>query len=198
MKSLRKLEHHKDQSKKDVFKSDLWKVCSFLFTLYFILNSLPPFAWITASVWTNASFSDESIPESMVPEFQCEVSTVSEEVGCRVICWCWSTHFSSPVNADILEYLMLPSAHTAKDTKSWFNGHGLTVPDWPVYSPDKNPIENLWVAVKRRMRDTDQVLSSQKWTYFSEAWYFCWKHPFLMVFCNIQIFWDTQLYVFSL
>ncbi len=38
-------------------------------------------------------------------------------------------------------------AHTAKGTKSWFNDHGVTVLDWPLY-------ENLWVIVKRKMRDT--------------------------------------------
>ncbi len=32
--------------------------------------------------------------ESMLLEVQCEVSTVSDGLGCRVICWCWSTVFS--------------------------------------------------------------------------------------------------------
>ncbi len=27
-------------------------------------------------------------------EVQCEVSTVSDDLGCNVICWCWSTVFS--------------------------------------------------------------------------------------------------------
>ncbi len=27
-------------------------------------------------------------------EVQCEVSTVSDDLGCRVICWCWSIVFS--------------------------------------------------------------------------------------------------------
>ncbi len=82
----------------------------------------------------------------------------------------------STVNAaiyqEILEHFMLPSAdklygdadfifqqdlttaHTAKGTKSWFNDHGVTVLDWPANSPDLNPIENLGVIVKRKMRDT--------------------------------------------
>ncbi len=32
--------------------------------------------------------------ESMLLEVQCEVSTVSDDLGCHIICWCWSTVFS--------------------------------------------------------------------------------------------------------
>ncbi len=71
----------------------------------------------------------------------------------------------STVNAavyqEILEHFMLPSAdqlygdtdfifqqdlapaHTAKCTKSWFNGHGVTPAHSPAHSPDLNRIENL-------------------------------------------------------
>ncbi len=81
----------------------------------------------------------------MLLEVQCEVSTVSDDV----ICWCWSTvcsegHSNAAIYQDILEHFMLPSAdklygdadfifqqdlapaHSAKDTKSWFNDHGIT------------------------------------------------------------------------
>ncbi len=120
----------------------------------------------------------------MLLEVQCKVSTVSDDLGCHVICWCWSTVFSevhsqrshlpsnSTIYQDILEHFMLPSAdklygdadlffqqglapaHTAKGTKSRFNDHGVPVLDWSANSPDLNPIENLWGIVKRKMRDT--------------------------------------------
>ncbi len=32
--------------------------------------------------------------ESMLLEVQCEVSSVCDDLGCHVICWCWSTVFS--------------------------------------------------------------------------------------------------------
>ncbi len=139
----------------------------------------PLFRW--KLIWKSMSQSLEeewSGTLSMLLEVQCEVSTVSDDLGCHVICWCWSTVFSEvhsqcshlPVWA--LEHFMLPSAdklygdanfifqqdlapaHTAKCTKSWFNDHGVTVLDWPANSPDLNPIENLWSIVKRKMRDT--------------------------------------------
>ncbi len=30
----------------------------------------------------------------MLLEVQCEVSTASDDLGCHVLCWCWSTVFS--------------------------------------------------------------------------------------------------------
>ncbi len=49
----------------------------------------------------------------MLIEVQCEVSTVSDDLGCHVICWCWSTVFSevhSQQPSTRKEHFMLPSA----------------------------------------------------------------------------------------
>ncbi len=91
--------------------------------------------------------------------------------GVGPLCFLKST-VNAAIYQEILEHFMLPSAdklygdadfifqqdlapaHTAKGTKSWFNGHGVTVLDWPANSPDLNPIENLWSIIKRKMRDT--------------------------------------------
>ncbi len=48
-------------------------------------------------IWKSRSQSLEEVwrgTESMLLEVQCEVSTVSDDLGCHVICWCWSTVFS--------------------------------------------------------------------------------------------------------
>lgn len=40
------------------------------------------------------------------------------------------------------------SIHTAQAVRQWFIDHGIRTTDWPPYSPDLNPIENLWHAMK--------------------------------------------------
>src|SRR4029434_1786752 len=42
----------------------------------------------------SGEFAGQSSTESNLLEVQCKVSTVSDGLGCHVICWCWSTVFS--------------------------------------------------------------------------------------------------------
>ncbi len=53
--------------------------------------------YILYFIWKSRSQSLEEEKrgtESMLLEVQCEVYTVSDDLGCQVICWCWSTVFS--------------------------------------------------------------------------------------------------------
>ena len=43
------------------------------------------------------------------------------------------------------------SPHTAGVTRAWFHNHGVTLLDFPPYSGDLSPIENLWSDLKRRV-----------------------------------------------
>ncbi len=51
--------------------------------------------------------------ESKLLEVQCEVSEVSDDLGCRDVCWCWAIVFyqvNAAIYQEILEHFMLPSA----------------------------------------------------------------------------------------
>ncbi len=119
---------------------------------------------------------------------------VCDDLGCNVICWCWSIVFFEnqrhctclPRNfgalhaffcwpafykdADFIFQQDLAPAHTAKSTKSWLNDHGVGVLDWPANSPDLNPIENLWGIVKRKMRNKRPNNADDLKTTVKETW----------------------------
>jgi transposase len=39
--------------------------------------------------------------------------------------------------------------HNSNYTKDWLESHGIWTLEWPPYSPDLNPIEHMWWALKK-------------------------------------------------
>lgn len=60
--------------------------------------------------------------------------------------------------------------HTSRIVQTWIRESGIDCLDWPPYSPDLNPIENLWADVKRRAeQDNPQNVEELK-TALMKAW----------------------------
>jgi transposase len=87
-------------------------------------------------------------------------------------CHIYSEHLDKHLYKNILAANLLPSAqlhfslapplleqwyflqdnapqHTSRLAKDWLHNKGITCLDFPPYSPDLNPIENLWSAMAR-------------------------------------------------
>lgn len=70
--------------------------------------------------------------------------------------------------------------HTSRAVRTFLADHHITTLDWPAYSPDLNPIEHLWWALKRRMDDfysqyRDHSQTQEEWNGFCEALKDCWR-----------------------
>ncbi|RPA92629.1 hypothetical protein L873DRAFT_1859594, partial [Choiromyces venosus 120613-1] len=45
------------------------------------------------------------------------------------------------------------TVHTASIVLDWFNINGIQLVEYPPYSPDLNPIEYVWVELKKHLQD---------------------------------------------
>jgi len=47
--------------------------------------------------------------------------------------------------------------HRANVVREWMEVHAVNCLPWPAYSPDLNPIENIWASMKQKIRDGAQI-----------------------------------------
>jgi transposase len=60
--------------------------------------------------------------------------------------------------------------HTARITKKWLHDHGITCIDFPPYSPDLNPIENLWQNIENRVEQGESKTVDELQNVLAEEW----------------------------
>lgn len=106
------------------------------------------------------------------------------------ICWRLEGRFNAEHYVSVLEDIMLPSVgqiypnnsfvfqhdncpvHTANAVREWFRRNNIEVLPWPAYSPDINPVENVWGLIvkeiyKRNFRPNN---SDELWEVIHECW----------------------------
>ncbi len=119
--------------------------------------------------------------ESKLFEIQCEVSEVSDDFGCFVICWCWSTVFyqvqsqCSRLPGDLGAlyasicwqalwrcWFSFPAApaHSAKTTSKWFADNDITVLDWPATCLTWTPYGINGIFSKERWEIVDPAIQT--------------------------------------
>ena len=62
------------------------------------------------------------------------------------------------------------SPHTAGTSQVWFHNHGITLLDFPPWSSDLSPIENLWSDLKRRVYAHNPRTMEELEDWISKEW----------------------------
>ena len=60
--------------------------------------------------------------------------------------------------------------HKAKRVMEFFQRKGVSVMDWPVQSPDLNPIENLWTILKQKVHNSKPSSLDVLWETLNGVW----------------------------
>lgn len=99
---------------------------------------------------------------------QIELYTDEKGIGQAEV---WVGEFKAKTYVDILQHNLIQTArdfypnqqwwfqqdnapqHTSKLATRWFHNHGVSLIDFPPYSPDLNPIENLFGILKSRIEN---------------------------------------------
>ena len=56
------------------------------------------------------------------------------------------------------------------DASEWLHNHGIQLLDFPPYSPDLNPIENLWQDIEKRVEERGANTADELQEAIAEEW----------------------------
>jgi transposase len=76
-------------------------------------------------------------------------------------------------NLNLEELLLLEdhdSKHTCKVATQWKDRRGINVMEWPGWSPDLNPIENLWSMMKPKVKARNSTSAQELNDSILEVW----------------------------
>ena len=60
--------------------------------------------------------------------------------------------------------------HTSREIHKWLHNNGISCLDFPSYSPDLNPTENLWNDIARRVEVREAETMEQLQDIIAEEW----------------------------
>lgn len=63
-----------------------------------------------------------------------------------------------------------PGRHMSQVVKTWIHNNAVHVLEFPPYSPDLNPIENLWANVKKKMENSQAATKDELEELLTETW----------------------------
>ena len=66
------------------------------------------------------------------------------------------------------------SSHTANHSQNFFRNNNITTLIWPPYSPDINPVENIWAFIKGQLfkKNNQLTTADETWEEIQRIWYF--------------------------
>lgn len=138
----------------------------------------------TVKIWTKSDIQPLYVRPKHSAKFHVWGAISSR--GTTPLC-IFQENLTSQLYTDILEGYLLPTAevlypdgwvfqqdndpkHRARHSQDWLNRQNVTVLPWPSYSPDLNPIENVWGLMKNHLAKTGfrnieqlQVEAEQYW-----------------------------------
>ena len=75
-----------------------------------------------------------------------------------------------PKKGYVFMYDLVPS-HKAKSTRTYLECKGIPVLKWPGNMPDMNPIENVWIIIKKEIGNQMKCKKEEMRKQVCEAWY---------------------------